>query len=107
MRSNSGGAFKGSFEGVKVRIALPSSGEVPTDLLSYFGSRNERSMRVRRFTRSLKKIADRFGAKIPKAPSGTAAEDLFGRPRHTLFDVCEIEARAEVSFKTRPVTHVT
>jgi len=61
---------KGSFSGVKGSFILPSSGEVPTSLLTYFAARNERSMRMRRLTKKMKKIADRLGARIPDPIKG-------------------------------------
>jgi hypothetical protein len=61
---------KGSFTGVKGNLTLPSSGDIPTRLLTYFGRRNERSMRLRGLTRKVKKIADRFGAKVPAPIKG-------------------------------------
>ena len=64
------GLSKGSFTATKGDIVLPSSGEVPDALLREFGIRNDRSMRMRRLTRKMKSLTDRFGAKIPAPIKG-------------------------------------
>jgi Histidinol phosphatase and related hydrolases of the PHP family len=61
---------RGSFTGIKGNIVLPSSGDVPVALLQQFGKLNDRSMRMRRLTRKMKNITDRFGARIPAPIKG-------------------------------------
>ena len=64
------GFSKGSFTGLKGELVLPSSGDVPADVLDHFGVRNERSMRMRQFTKKMKKSLDRVGARIPAPIKG-------------------------------------
>jgi len=64
------GLSKGRFRGLKGSLELPSSGDVPADVLQEFGVRNERSMRMRQFTKKMKKSLDRVGARIPAPIKG-------------------------------------
>ena len=60
----------GNYSGVKDGLELPSNGRVSTELLAQLGARHYRSMKVRRLTKRVKKIADRFGATIPAPIKG-------------------------------------
>jgi hypothetical protein len=60
----------GNFSGRKGDLVLPSSGDVSLDLLKEFGARNARSMRMRQFTKKMKKSLDRVGARIPAPIKG-------------------------------------
>lgn len=64
------GFSKGHFSALKGNLVLPSSGEVAADVLKEFGVRNERSMRMRQFTKKMKKNLDRVGARIPARIKG-------------------------------------
>jgi predicted metal-dependent phosphoesterase TrpH len=61
---------KGQFTCLKDNLRLPSNGRLSTELLNQLGARHYRSMKVRRFTKRVKKIADRFGATIPAPIKG-------------------------------------
>jgi len=62
--------FSGNYQGIKEQLALPSNGVVADDLLISFGNRNRRSMRIRQLSKRVKKLADRFGARIPEPVKG-------------------------------------
>jgi hypothetical protein len=55
----------GNFSGIKGGLSLPSSGELPEDLLSEFERQHRKSARMRNVFRSGKKALDRMGIKIP------------------------------------------
>ena len=60
----------GTYSAFKDHLTFPSSGRVSPELLAQLSARHHRSMRVRRFTKRVKKIADRFGATIPAPIKG-------------------------------------
>lgn len=60
----------GSYIGTKGSLELPSSGQIAPELHEQFRSRNQRSMRLHRFLKRTKKLADRFGARIPAPIKG-------------------------------------
>ena len=66
----------GKFSGLKDNLTLPSSGQVNPELLAQLSERHDRSMKVRRFTKRMKKVADRFGATIP-APIKSQLRRIF------------------------------
>jgi hypothetical protein len=61
---------KGLYSGTKDDLELPADGRVSESLLAHFASRNARSMRFRKFTKTVKKVADRFGARLPEPVKG-------------------------------------
>ena len=60
----------GNYSAFKDNLTLPSSGQLSSELLAQLSARHYRSMKVRRFTKRVKKIADRFGATIPAPIKG-------------------------------------
>ncbi|HKG62244.1 MAG TPA: hypothetical protein VKB05_20965 [Pyrinomonadaceae bacterium] len=60
----------GNYSGLKDSLTLPSDGRVDPELLAQLSARHYRSMKVRRFTKRMKKFADRFGATIPAPIKG-------------------------------------
>ena len=60
----------GNYVGLKDNLTLPSSGRLSPALLAQLNERHDRSMKVRRLTKKMKKIADRFGATIPAPIKG-------------------------------------
>ena len=60
----------GNYTGFKDNLRLPSNGRLSPELLAQLSARHYRSMKVRRFTKRMKKIADRFGATIPAPIKG-------------------------------------
>jgi hypothetical protein len=55
----------GHYVGIKENLALPSSGNLPLDLLERFRSVSERSRRMRQLIKGIKKMADGFGIAVP------------------------------------------
>jgi len=57
----------GHFEGITAGLRLPSTGDVPDDLLRTFGRRHHRSRRFRNAVLRAKRLADSFGVRPPEA----------------------------------------
>lgn len=60
----------GNYSAFKDKLTFTSDGRVSPELLAQLSARHYRSMKVRRFTKRVKKIADRFGATIPAPIKG-------------------------------------
>lgn len=58
---------KGSFEGQKGNLTLPSSGLLPEELLTEFESAHARSYRMWQFFRNGKSILERLGLTVPES----------------------------------------
>lgn len=55
----------GRFVGAKGDLRLPATGDLPETLLEEFGTINARSQSRRRLLKSVKKMADRLGLRVP------------------------------------------
>ena len=58
---------KGSFNGQKAEITLPSSGVIPQELLAEFEHTHARSHRMWQFLKRSKSTLDRFGLTVPES----------------------------------------
>jgi hypothetical protein len=67
---------RGDYFAVKDGLELPSSGELPLDLLMRFANVNERSRQARRLIKSVKRKMDRLGLQIP-APIKSQLRRIF------------------------------
>jgi hypothetical protein len=66
----------GEYVGVKGEMTLPSSGELPADLLAEFQRAQARSQELRRWIRRVKGWVDRFGLSVP-APVKSQLRRIF------------------------------
>lgn len=57
----------GKYSGRKDDLQLPSTGELPEELLAEFGKTHDRSYRMWRFLKSGKRILDRIGIRVPES----------------------------------------
>ena len=62
-----GALGRGAYVGVKDGLELPSSGELPSELVAHFGRVHERSQRLRSWIRRTKMWADGLGIALPGA----------------------------------------
>ncbi len=56
---------RGKYSGTKDELSLPSSGELPEDLLGEFERQHRKSDRMRKVFKSSKQALDRMGIKLP------------------------------------------
>ncbi len=57
--------MRGDYVGVKDRIELPASGQLPAAVLAKFRATNERYHRLRQFLKQTKKMSGRVGSSLP------------------------------------------
>jgi hypothetical protein len=65
-----GALRRGDYVGIKDDLRLRASGQIPEDVLAHFAHVHERSQRLRRLVKRVKRWADQLGIAVPARMKG-------------------------------------